>query len=317
MFSNSFMSIKTLQVMPARYLFIINPIAGGIDKQLIEDFVAERAQQEGFDYKIYKTTGTGDEKQIGQLVGDYAPKVVVVSGGDGSLLMVSRLLKNRDQLIGLFPSGSANGMAAELNIPAIKGITIAARRQSLMQCWELIKQGRHRNIDMIKINDHYSIHLSDAGFNAQIVEGFEAEGGRGLMGYARQFVKKMTAKKKRFRYHITVEGKRRHGKAVMLAIANARSYGTGAIINPEGQPDDGVVELVIIKNLNMMLLLNAAASIVTEAPGYHPDHLEVTSCRKARIRFSKQLELQVDGEVAGRTRQLDIEVLPGAVKLIC
>ena len=52
MFSNSFMSIKTLQVMPARYLFIINPIAGGIDKQLIDDFVAERAQQEGYGYKI-------------------------------------------------------------------------------------------------------------------------------------------------------------------------------------------------------------------------------------------------------------------------
>jgi diacylglycerol kinase family enzyme len=303
--------------MPARYLFIINPISGGIDKQLIEDFVAQRAQQEGFDYKIYKTSGTNDEKQIGHLVSNYAPGVVVVSGGDGSLLMVSCLLKNSGQLIGLFPSGSANGMAAELNIPPIKGITIAARQQSLMQCWELIKRGTHRNIDMIKINEHYSIHLSDAGFNAQIVRGFEAEGGRGLLGYARQFIKKMTGKKKQFKYHVTMEGRHLHGKAVMLAIANARSYGTGAIINPNGQPDDGVVELVIIKNLNMMLLLNAATSIVTEAPDYHPDHLEITSCRKARIGFSKQLELQVDGEVAGRTRQLDIEVLPGAVKLIC
>jgi diacylglycerol kinase family enzyme len=303
--------------MQTRYLFIINPVSGNVDKQLIEAFIAERAQHEGFDYKIYKTSGVDDEEHIGKLVSEFSPKVVVVSGGDGSLLMVARLLKNRDQLIGLFPSGSANGMAAELQIPVIKGITAAARRQSLLQGWELIKQGRHRNIDMIKINDHYSIHLSDAGFNAQIVEGFEAEGSRGLIGYARQFIKKITGKKKRFGYHITAEGKRYHGKAVMLAVANARSYGTGAIINPEGQPDDGVVELVIIKNLHVMLIFNAAASIVTEAPGYHPDHLEVTTCRKAHIRFSKSLMLQVDGEVAGHIRQLYVEVLPGAVKLIC
>lgn len=66
-----------------------------------------------------------------------------------------------------------------------------------------------------------------------------------------------------------------------------------------------------------MLMLNAATSIITEAPGYNPEHLAVTSCRKAHIRFNKSLELQVDGEVAGRTRELLIEVLPGAFQIIC
>lgn len=189
---------------------------------------------EGFEYKIYKTIGNDDEKEIESLIDELAPEVAVVSGGDGALLMVAKLTLNRKHLVGLFPTGSANGMAAELGIPVVKGITAFARREGLLQSWELVRKRYHRTIELVMINDHHSIHLSDAGFNAQIVEGFEADGGRGLLSYARQFLKQLTVPKKKFRYHITAEGKRHHGKALMLAIANARSFGTGAIINDEG-----------------------------------------------------------------------------------
>ena len=37
-------------------------------------------------------------------------------------------------------------------------------------------------------------------------------------------------------------------KAFMVAIANASKYGTGATINPDGKIDDGLFEIVVVRD---------------------------------------------------------------------
>jgi diacylglycerol kinase family enzyme len=40
----------------------------------------------------------------------------------------------------------------------------------------------------------------------------------------------------------------------MIVIANSQKYGTGVTINPNGAMDDGKFELVILKNLDLVVL---------------------------------------------------------------
>jgi diacylglycerol kinase (ATP) len=44
-----------------------------------------------------------------------------------------------------------------------------------------------------------------------------------------------------------IQGIKKKYKAEMLVIANARSFGTGAVINPEGSVDDGEFEIIMIR----------------------------------------------------------------------
>ncbi|MFP4471667.1 MAG: diacylglycerol/lipid kinase family protein [Bacteroidales bacterium] len=298
------------------YLFVVNPISGGIDKQMILDFILERSKSEGFIFELLKTTGENDEQEILSLVEKHDPEVVVAVGGDGTLMMLARLFREKDQHIALIPSGSANGMAVELDIPQVKGLTEAAQRENLEQCWELISRGRVKSIDLVRVNDRYSLHLSDAGLNARIVKGYDEDDRRGLLGYAKQILKE-APEQEQFKYRIKTEKKSFTGKAYMIVMANARRYGTGAIINQKGRLDDGMVELCIVKSLNLMMLINAITSIITDDPAYNPDDLEVISCRKAEISFMKDQLLQVDGEFVGETGKIDLEVVPKAVQIRC
>ena len=296
------------------YLFVVNPVSGDIDKQLILDFIDERAKAENFNYEIYKTVGENDEREILHLYELHHPEVVVAVGGDGTLMMLARLFREKDQQLALIPSGSANGMAVELDIPQVKGLTEAAQRENLEQCWELISRGRSKSIDLIRVNNRYSLHLSDAGFNARIVKSYGEDDQRGLLAYAKQMLKEVPDQEQ-FKYRIETEKKTMKGEAYMVVVANARRYGTGAIINQKGRIDDGMVEICIVKSLNLMLLIHAITSIITDDPDYDPSDLEVISCRKAVIDFNKTQLLQVDGEFVGETENIDVEVIHRAVQL--
>jgi diacylglycerol kinase family enzyme len=49
----------------------------------------------------------------------------------------------------------------------------------------------------------------------------------------------------------------------MVVLANARKYGTGANINPEGDVSDGYFEVVIVRKLNVIEIMKA---ILTNKP---------------------------------------------------
>ena len=298
------------------FLFVLNPVSGGTDKKLVIEFIDERSDVEKFSYQIYTTTGKKDEDAIIQLVDRHRPDKLIAVGGDGTLMLLAGVFKDRRIKIGLIPTGSANGMATELGIPVIKGITEAIQQEKLRAAWDIIKKEKIKHLDLVKINDQYSLHMSDVGFNARIVEEFHKSGERGFLGYARQFIKEVKERKK-FSYSLTACEANKSGKAVMIAIANARRYGTGAVINPDGKLDDGEVELVIIKELSLISLLYAVSSIISEEPDYDPEHVEMVSCSSATIKLDKPEILQVDGELAGKVKRVDVEVLPGNVQMIC
>src|SRR5690606_4950510 len=114
------------------------------------------------------------------------------------------------------------------------------------------------------------LHLSDMGLNAMLVKNFEQSKGRGMWGYGRSVVH-MLFQKRKMNINIEIDGKSIKRSAFMVAFANARKYGTGANINPEGNIADGVFEVVIIRKIN---LLEIYKSIFTNK-SFHPRRIEV------------------------------------------
>ncbi len=142
------------------YLFVINPISGGNDKSLIYRFIEDEKQGLGFSYEIYNTTAIDDEAVISK----------VVVGGDGTLLLVAKILQNTSIKIGLMPFGSANGMSRELNIPKISDIKLSLNPSDRFRdCWRVIQRENIKELNLLQINDnHYALHP-----NTQHVDGSE------------------------------------------------------------------------------------------------------------------------------------------------
>ena len=299
------------------YLFVVNPISGGNDKSAFYRFIEEENQRMGFSYELYKTTGTDDESRLIKLVIHHKPEVIVAVGGDGTLLLAAKVVKNSSIKIGLIPFGSANGMSRELNIPKIPDISLSLNpSQRFKECWNIIKNERVQEVDLLQINkNHYSLHLSDIGLNAKIVKRFEAEKIRGYFGYARLFFKELK-QKKRISYRLVADGIQYQGKAYMIVIANATMYGTGAVINPVGKLDDGVFEICLVKQIKFVSLLRSLVSIFKKKLQPRKDLMKVVTCKNAIIEIKEAETLQVDGEVVGEVKQAKIKLLPGALRII-
>jgi len=284
---------------------VVNPSSGNHWKKEVEPMLTGYLKDRNISWEILKTTGSGDAERIHDLLEQLQPKAVVAVGGDGTLNLVATQLIHTDIPLGIVPTGSANGLAYNLEIPA-----------DVEQALQIVLNHRVRAMDVLLLNDfHHCLHLADVGLNARVVKRFEEEGSGGIGGYALHLVKELSSKKKIFRFHLKEPHHAREIRAEMLVISNAKSYGTGALINPEGAIDDGKFELILIKPYpwwHVFRLLFSAFS----GKLHKMQNVNTISTSKAWIIFKKTVDIQVDGEVVENIRSLKIHVLPGALKIL-
>ncbi|TCJ17661.1 diacylglycerol kinase family lipid kinase [Flaviaesturariibacter flavus] len=284
-----------------RILFVINPVSGGKGKSDWETQIRETIRDSIHVMEFFLLTGKDDESSVRNHIERVRPHRVVAVGGDGTVKLVAGILRGSRIALGILPAGSANGMARELGIP----LTPA-------EALQVVLNGRLQPIDLVAVNDNdICIHLSDLGLNAMLVKYFEGSKGRGMWGYARAVIRVLWQKQKIHAEISTDDGSIRRG-AYMIVLANARKYGTGANINPDGDPSDGRFEVVVLRRLNLVEILKA---LFTNR-SFDPEKFEVITTTKAQIRTHRKTYFQVDGEYRGKTRQVRAEILPGAVQVI-
>lgn len=289
----------------SRYLFVVNPIAGGENKDPCLDYLKTVYEKKNIAYSIFKTTGENDYAKVKQAIDDTNPTIVVAIGGDGTINLVAQLIRNTDLIFGIIPLGSANGLAVELGIP-----------EDFKQAVQVLLNQNVRPLDAVLINKTYlSLHLSDIGLNAKVVKRFEEEKMRGMLGYARQFISELFQLRPR-KYILKLDGGDSFKKkANMIILANATKYGTGIEVNPDGKLDDGYFEVCIIKPFRWYQFFPILFSFLTKRIRTSP-HVSMHRCQTAQITNRNQEVLQVDGEVIGNPKSIDVEILSQAYQVI-
>lgn len=284
-----------------RILFVVNPIAGGGEKKDWEKLIREFFKGSFSVIEFFIQSGENDKPAIEQHIGRFNPGKVVAIGGDGSIKMVAGIIKESTMVLGIIPGGSANGLAKELGIPA-----------DLDEALKIILEGEQKGLDAIKINEEeLSFHLSDVGLNALLVKYFEASDTRGLWGYGRSLFK-MLWNKKKMRVTIKTDKETVKRKAYMVALANAEKYGTGAVINPEGNAFDGVFEIVVVRQIHVTEIFKA----VTAHTSFDPKKIEIFQTKNVELTFQQKAPFQIDGEYMGKTARIRARILPKIVQVM-
>lgn len=284
-----------------KILFIVNPIAGGKEKRDWETAIREFFRESPISIEFYLQTGKNDKPSIQHHIERMKPGKVVAIGGDGTVKLVAEIVKETPLFLGIVPAGSANGLAKELGIPV-----------DVNEALKIILDGREGKIDAIKINEEeLCFHLSDLGLNALLVKYFEDSKIRGMWGYARSLTK-MLWNKRKMRVAIKTDNEMVKRKAYMVALANAEMYGTGAIINPDGDVSDGYFEVVVVRKINLLEIFKA----ITARKGFNPKRIEVFRTKNVVLTFQQRAPFQVDGEYMGKTASLHARILPGIVNVM-
>jgi len=280
-------------------LFIVNPSSGNNStdwNEVISNYFKDRPARA----IVHILSKNCDLHELKDTINSMQADKVIAAGGDGTVKLVAEALIGTNIPLGIFPAGSANGMAKEFEIPA-----------DPEKALQIIEHGMPKKIHLVKVNDEICIHLSDIGFNAFVVKKFEEENTRGMWGYFKSAWKVLW---QHSRMDVKIKSDDAYIKrdAAMVVIANGTKYGNGVVINPLGTLHDRFFEVVIIRKISfteifkMRFFSDRLNSEKTEL--LQTAHL-VLSSRRA-------MHFQVDGEYLGKTKRLVAEIIPDAIAVL-
>ena len=89
-------------------------------------------------------------------------------------------------------------------------------------------------------------------------------------------------------------------------------YGTGAVINPGGDPSDGKFEVVIIRKLAFSELFNM---MLFHKP-FNSEKVEIFPTTSALLKTKRGTYFQSDGEFLGRKQVIKAQIIPRQLNLL-
>jgi len=282
------------------YLLIVNPISGSTDKSKIIETIRTFASKASINLITYTTSGEEDKLKIRSLFDSHLFERVIIAGGDGTTKMVVEALEDKNTIFGILPSGSANGLAKDLDLS-----------NNIEENLEISFHSDPIEIDIISINGMKSLHLSDIGLNAKLIKNYEDSSIRGKLGYAIQTIKTLSQNEGLFNASIECNGRKIETETRVIIIANSQKYGTGVVINPEGIINDGKFEIVVFKNLDWLMV---GKILIGNIP-IENSNIEIISTDKAIITTTIPVNFQMDGEYCGKISNLKINILPKRIKI--
>ena len=281
-------------------LLIVNPIAGHIDKKEIISEVQGLLEKSQTGFHLYKTKGENDKENIQSEINSKHIDRVLVAGGDGTINLVAEAIKTYDLTMGIIPAGSANGLAVNFELP-----------EDLEDQIKVALGENYIDLDLLCLNDIICLHLSDLGINAELIRNYENSPIRGKFGYLIQSIPTLIQSEFPFDFHIETEEVCREAQAVLLGFANVKKYGTGANVNPNGIPNDGIFEILIFKKLSLGEILKT----LRNETDLNPDFVEIIPTRKAKVTCKKPVSFQIDGEYIGKETEIEIKIIPEKLRV--
>ena len=291
-----------------RAAVIINPISGTGGRPEVARQRAEMAaaiiSANGLEAEVFVSERAGHAPELARAAVDRGIRLVAAWGGDGTVNEVASVVAFTGAALAIIPSGSGNGLARELGIPLEPA---GAFRTAL--------GGVERVVDAGELDGRLFFNIAGVGLDARVAHRFAAGGlvRRGLLRYLEITTHELLTYNPD-EHVVVVDGDVQRECALIVALANARQYGNGAIIAPHARLDDGQLDVVVVAQRPLHAIVRQLPMVfagrIHELPG-------VTIRRGAEIEITsaRPVIYHVDGEpfvgaaaIAGRVRARALRV---------
>lgn len=282
-------------------LHLMNPAAG---KGLLPD-------KNSLSGEIYVTQKPGDAvNYLKKRLTDGDSYVIYVYGGDGTLNEAANgiMLADTDAEVTLIPvpTGSGNDFHR-----------VSGALESAVPC------------DIIKYNGRYAINEVNIGFDCGVAErtnkikqnSFIGGSFSYILGVLIEFIRKKATFMRIVLTYADGSEEVFEGEYLLCAVANGRYYGGGFMAAPTAELSDGLLDVVLVKNIGRLRFLSLVGDYKN---GTHINHetnspssrlADVLIFRRAvKVSFEGAYKYSADGEIFhDENGRLTIECIPSAV----
>jgi diacylglycerol kinase (ATP) len=271
-----------------------------------------REELSGFDLEWIETWGSEDATETAK---EWHSGLLIVAGGDGTINDVINGLGKagfpEGVTLALLPSGTGNDLAATLAIP-----------EEAEEAKAVIQQNRVRTLDVARvrsegIGERFFINVATGGIGAEIsganYKELKSEWGklsylRASLEVAQNFDVKETM--------LHLDGEECKLRAINIALGNCRYAGGGWLAAPKANPEDGLLDVIVIEDVGLKEFLALAPAALARSDYLDKEGVFSTRAREIRVETQPSgLEFTVDGEVIG-DEPAEFVVMPRALKVV-
>jgi len=215
--------------------------------------------------------------------------IVYVVGGDGTLSEVATAINGKNNIsMVVIPKGTGNDFARAIN--SYRSIRKIVKTSIL---------NKPEKVDCILVNKKVATNMINAGLDAAIAANLDKFRKIPLISgnikyklaiFYTVFLPKI------YNLKIRIDDRVIKGKFTLIAIGNNKYYGAGVKIVPDADIQDGILDICIVKNINLLQKMMYLPKVMK---GKHT-HLKVVElCRGKNIFVSsnKKLPVSIDGEL--------------------
>lgn len=291
------------------FALIVNPQGGSGQGARALEQVRARLAQEGVELVVHTTARPGHATEIVAAEPFAGVDAILSLGGDGTLHEVVNGLMKRPQPdaipLGILPGGTGNAVLEHVGITQI-GPAI-----------ETVLKGAARGVDLMRVTSgtHIEYAINIVGWGAVVDINRTAESYR-WMGNSRYTVAALwhVLKARRRQAKVSFDGQSEEGEYYFVMACNTKITGKGMRIAPAAGWDDGLLDVVTIRQASRWQMLQLFVRIFR---GTHVemDCVDVRQVRSLVIESEKADQLNVDGELKSAS-PCRVDVVPKAIRVL-
>lgn len=294
-----------------KHIFIVNPAAGKCDRSVqLKTLTEEVFGSRGLEYEVLISKGPGDCTRLARETAETGDDVrIYACGGDGTLNeVVNGVVGFENVAVTHYPSGSGNDFVKLFSHPE-------AFREL-----ERFLEPEETRMDLIRCDSgdklQYSCNICSIGLDARI----GTEMGRyrrwpGVSGKGAYYLSTAVnlAKGIHRPFTLELEGQTITGNQTMICICSGRHYGGSFHPVPDAEPDDGLLDILVVKPVNLMQVAAVIGQYQSGQYAQIPHLIRHFRTDTIRVQSPTASVVNVDGE-ALVGRDVRFSVVPGGLR---
>lgn len=277
-----------------KYLYVVNRFSLKDRCDTIIKKLTKASDEMGRDYEILLNETPDDAEKAAERYVD-GEFIVTAVGGDGAINVRLNELAGTRNILSIVPAGTGNDFYRSLT--------------------EIMEDGI-KEVDLIRVNDRYSINAVCFGIDADIANDERFIHNRLIpkplrfhVGVLYHFLTFKNGRKMR----VEVEGNTIEQEYLTVVASNARYYGGGYCISPDSEISDGKMEICLADGMNRV---KAAKVLMSMKDAGHLKNPAIHRYKTTKMVLTadEPFKANVDGEPLLSDR-FELELIPKAIRL--
>jgi diacylglycerol kinase (ATP) len=271
------------------WALVINPVAGQGKGATVGTYVAGYLNSRGIKYEIIIGRSGIDQADSLQRFLDRNPDCsgVIAVGGDGLLHLVLQKITPAQVPLAVIPAGTGNDFVRTLgwspdDVDAILQAVLSKKPQS---------------VDLGLVDGEWFAAILSTGFDSIVNEKANTMSWpKGPMKYNVAIAIELPRFAPRH-YEIVLDDRTIFTQAMLIAVANGRSYGGGMLVCPHADIADGYFDVMVLHPVSKLEFIKVFPRVFK---GTHITHPAVEIVRSKSVKISSDAVAYADGERIGQ-----------------